>query len=119
MAPGFGVASGAGAAAGIITAIATGAIHASQHAAELPDAIDLICSRIDAPGEAKIIPGTTHEFSYGAFMQAHVHRRVHGRRLTSKLDSLPGYRLIEVHTDTLETLGIERQPAAVPGEPAA
>lgn len=103
----------------LATAVATGAIEASQHTDELPDAIDLICSRIDVPGEAKVIPGTTQVFSYGAFTQAHVHRRVHGRRLTGRLDSLPGYRLklIEVHTDTLETLGIERQPAAVPGDP--
>ena len=57
-------------------------------------------------------------FSYGAFTQEHVHKEVYERRLSGRLDSLPGYRLklIGVSEHTAGTLRIEQQPAAVPGD---
>lgn len=101
------------------TAVVTGAIDASQHAVDLPAAIDLMCSRIEATGGAKVHSCTTQLFSYGAFTQDHVHRAVYERRLSGRLDSLLGYRLklIAVPEDTAGTLRIEQQPAAVPGDP--
>lgn len=96
-------------------AVATGAIRPAQHAAELPDAIDLMCEKLGEPGHASVTGGNVPLFSYGSFTQPGVHQRVYGRRLIGRLDSLPGYRLrlIEVPDDQTGTLGLTRQPAAV------
>ncbi|RRD47365.1 SulP family inorganic anion transporter [Arachnia propionica] len=101
----------------LATAVATGAITESQHAVDLPSAIDLMCSHIEVPGRALTRSFTTQVFSYGVFTQDHVHKEVYGRRLSGHLDSLPGYRLtlIDVPDPSVGTLGVDRQPAAVPG----
>ena len=102
----------------LATAVVTGAIEESQHAGDLPAAIDLMCSRIEVSGSATVHSCTTQLFSYGAFTQEHVHKEVYERRLSGRLDSLPGYRLklIGVSEHTAGTLRIEQQPAAVPGD---
>lgn len=102
----------------LATAIVTGAITADQHTHDLPTAIDTICARLGSPTGALVRPNTTQVFSYGAFTQPQVHRRVYGRRLNGRLDSLHGYRLklIDVPDDVVETLGMTKQPAAVAGE---
>lgn len=100
------------------TAIATGAITADQHADQLPDAIDLVCAKIGDDHHALVQPNTTMVFSYGSFTQPRVHRKVYGRRLIGRLDSLPGYRLtlIEVPSDTSGVIGLTSQPAATLGD---
>ncbi|MDO5084514.1 MAG: SulP family inorganic anion transporter [Arachnia propionica] len=102
----------------LATAVVTGAIEESQHAVDLPAAIDLMCSRLEVAASAAVHSCTTQVFSYGAFTQEHVHQQVYGRRLSGHLDSLPGHRLtlVEVPERVAGTLRIERQPAAVPGD---
>lgn len=103
----------------LATATATGAITADQHAADLPAAIDLMCARLGTPGTPRVRSSTTSVFSYGTFTEPQVHQRVYGRRLSGRLDSLPGYRLklIGVPGYALDALGRSTQPAAVPGRP--
>jgi gamma-glutamylcyclotransferase (GGCT)/AIG2-like uncharacterized protein YtfP len=96
---------------------AVGAIEPGRHAAELPEAIDLMCELLGNPDHAVVTGETTQLFSYGSFTQTNVHRRVYGRRLVGQLDSLPGYKLqlVAVPPDQIEVLGIETQPVAVEG----
>ena len=100
-------------------AVAADGIEPTQSAETLPEAIDLMCKLLGDPGRAVVTGETTRLFSYGSFIQTAVHQRVYGRRLTGRLDSLPGYRLrlIDVPPDQTSTLGLTRQPAAVPGDP--
>ncbi|MBK7820668.1 MAG: gamma-glutamylcyclotransferase [Tessaracoccus sp.] len=96
---------------------AVGAIEPGRHAAELPEAIDLMCRLLGNPDHAVVTGETTQLFSYGSFTQTNVHRRVYGRRLVGQLDSLPGYKLqlVAVPSDQTEVLGITTQPVAVKG----
>lgn len=95
------------------TAVTVGAITADQHAATLPEAIDLIAAAMEQV-EAEDSAAAVSMFSYGTLCHPDVQVASFGRTLEGSPDVLPGYALEWLHVsnpDLVSLTGSDLHPA--------